>query len=438
MRLYLLLGLCLTVLVQCQPPTDTQRYILQLTLTPQRDYGPFYPGFGFLTPDPVQDPIWGRIYQPLRGLPHHWTSLTQSMIWLNSRQLVYQHVKAGHISRAHYTYLQQQWKWTSDSTTLSARPIRCYVSLVKGYDERRQRWAVLMDTDNDGDVANEAPYYPATTRPDTIPDQVGETRQIRYEVYQDGRVQPAQIPLRVIIMGHDFLYSFPQYAVATLPGAAAGEELLVSFGFNRPGFEQTTLAPSSAVLATDKLDAQQLVEPGEFIEVADVTYRNQGVDAFTNRLRLETVGEHPSEAYSLQPGYAFHPFQTQEFRRHTPLSLTSLRGRYVYINFWGTWCAGCVEQLPYLKTLYGQLDKSRIEFVSIACHDTPARLTAFLARQPLAWPQVLATGPNALADPYKVNSFPTTVLLDPRGKIIAKNLHGTALRDKLQALGLYP
>ena len=438
MRLYLPLWLCLTLLVQCQPPTDTQRYTRQLPLTPRSGYGPFYPGFGFLTPDPVQDPIWGRIYQPLRGLPRHWTSLTQTLIWLNSYQLVYQHVKAGHISPAHYAYLQRAWKWAPDSTTLTATPIRCSVSVVKGYDERRQRWAVLMDTDTDGDVADETPYYPPTMKPGTVPDQVGETRQIHYEVYQDGRVQPAQIPMRVLIQGPNFLYSFPRYAVASLPQSMGGGQLLVSFGFNRPGFEHTTLAPASAVLASGKLDAQQLVEPGEFIELVGIRYRNKGVDGFTNRLRLETVGEHPDDAHSLQAGYAFQPFQAREFRRHTPLSLTGLRGKYVYIDFWGTWCVGCVEQLPDLKQLYGQLDKSRIEFVGIACHDTPARLTAFLGRHDLPWPQVLADAQTPLADQYGVRSFPTTVLLDPTGHIIAKNLHGTALREKLRALGLYP
>jgi thiol-disulfide isomerase/thioredoxin len=106
----------------------------------------------------------------------------------------------------------------------------------------------------------------------------------------------------------------------------------------------------------------------------------------------------------------------------------------VFIDFWGTWCKGCVEEIPTLKKIYQDIDKDKFEFISIACHDSPQKLKTFIDKEQIRWPQILSDDTNKIADLYGVRGFPTSVLINSQGMIIAKNLPPNILRDKLKEL----
>ena len=232
-------------------------------------------------------------------------------------------------------------------------------------------------------------------------------------------------------MGDEFLYNFPQYAVTSLQRGDQTYELLISSGFIRPNFERTDIVLGSITRTTPKIDSQKLIEIGENIELGRVKYKNKGVDPFNNWLDLDPI-KPKSAQYSLQTGYLFKPLKGAEFGTGRPLSLPSTAGKYVYVDFWGTWCAGCVEDMPALRTLYKELDRTKIEFIGIACHDSPDRLKSYLKKEQISWPQILANSTNRLVDFYHITRYPTSVLIDPQGVIIAKNLRGDALRKKLR------
>lgn len=358
----------------------------------------------------------------------------KSMIWLNAHQLVYQNYTQGHITTANYQRLQQDWKWTPDTTTLTKTPIHCFLNAVSGFDEDHGQWAVLIDTDNDLDLGNEEPIYPQSIKPGTILERLTDFQLVNYEFYQRGEIKRSQVPMVIKRQGDSFVYHFAQYGVANIRVGDDTHELFISSGFCRPDFEKTTLIEAKSCLKSGKIDPQQLVEIGETIKIGGVDYTNKGLNQYQNWLELEGSDASSVSNNDLRTGAQFQPLVAHNFVTGKLFSTVDLEGKYIYIDFWGTWCKGCVAELPQLKQLYKEVDHRWVEFVGIACHDSAKRLQGFLIQHPLDWPQVLSDENNKLVERYKISSFPSSVLIDPQGVIVARNLYGSALADKLKAL----
>ncbi len=232
------------------------------------------------------------------------------------------------------------------------------------------------------------------------------------------------------------MYSFPRYATATAQVAGKQYDLLIDPDLSRLNFEASRIALSSSVKSNGRIDGQKIVEIGDEIELGGIAYRNNGISPADNILELEPVNAETVATNPLQNGRVFQPFTEVEFSSGKPVALHRLKGKYVFVDFWGTWCKGCVEDMPQLNALYEQVDKNKVEFIGINCKDSPEGLRAFLQKHRTRWPQIQSTSANSLVDRYRVTSFPTSVLLDPTGTIIARDIHGDALKDKLTQLGL--
>jgi thiol-disulfide isomerase/thioredoxin len=100
-----------------------------------------------------------------------------------------------------------------------------------------------------------------------------------------------------------------------------------------------------------------------------------------------------------------------------PFNLTDLKGKYVVIDFWGTWCAWCIKGFPKMQEYYDK-HKNELEFVGIACHDRKELWEKFVKEKGLNWIQLLNDEiNNDLIKKYGVESFPTRVLIDKEGNI---------------------
>lgn len=120
----------------------------------------------------------------------------------------------------------------------------------------------------------------------------------------------------------------------------------------------------------------------------------------------------------------------------TPLKLSSLRGSYVLIDFWASWCRPCREENPEMVLIYERYRGDGFEILGVSLDESKSRWTEAIAADKLPWRHVSdlkgANGPAAIA--YNVQAIPMTVLVDPEGRIVETNLRGSALRRKLQEL----
>ncbi len=110
-------------------------------------------------------------------------------------------------------------------------------------------------------------------------------------------------------------------------------------------------------------------------------------------------------------------FQTYDINDN-PLSLSSLRGKYVMLDFWGSWCGACIRSFPHLKEFYEQ-HRDHLEILGISCHDTAEKWKAAVKRHELPWLHVINNeDKNDIAALYGIQAFPTYVLIAPDGKIL--------------------
>lgn len=132
---------------------------------------------------------------------------------------------------------------------------------------------------------------------------------------------------------------------------------------------------------------------------------------------------------------AFAPDFTQNDVNGTPVKLSSFKGKYVLIDFWASWCGPCRQENPNVVKAYNKYKAKNFTILGVSLDrpDGKADWLAAIKTDGLAWTQVsdLQFWNNAVATLYFVRSIPQNFLIDPNGKIIAKNLRGDDLDNKL-------
>ena len=116
--------------------------------------------------------------------------------------------------------------------------------------------------------------------------------------------------------------------------------------------------------------------------------------------------------------------------------LSDLRGKYVLIDFWAAWCKPCRQENPNVVRLYNQYNSKGFEVFGVSLDRSREDWVKAIADDQLNWTQVsdLQYFNSAAAVLYQIQAIPATYLVDPDGKIIAKDLRGPSLEAKLAEL----
>ncbi|MGY5355964.1 TlpA family protein disulfide reductase [Wenyingzhuangia sp. IMCC45467] len=126
---------------------------------------------------------------------------------------------------------------------------------------------------------------------------------------------------------------------------------------------------------------------------------------------------------SLKKGDLSPEFNNYENYKGGKTSLKDLRGYYVYIDIWATWCGPCKVEIPYLKELEGKFHKKNIKFVSISVDNQNAKDTwkKMIQEKEMGGIQLFANGDQEFTSAYNVTGIPRFILLDTQGKVISAN-----------------
>jgi cytochrome c biogenesis protein CcmG/thiol:disulfide interchange protein DsbE len=117
------------------------------------------------------------------------------------------------------------------------------------------------------------------------------------------------------------------------------------------------------------------------------------------------------------------PVLAADFERTTmdgaPVSLARWRGKVVLLNFWATWCAPCLIEMPRFSAWQQQYGSQGLQIVGISMDDSAGPVKRLLSQRPVSYPVIM--GDTKLAQLYGgIYGLPSTFVIDPKGHIVAR------------------
>src|SRR5690606_26005939 len=106
------------------------------------------------------------------------------------------------------------------------------------------------------------------------------------------------------------------------------------------------------------------------------------------------------------------------------VSLSDFEGKIIVLEFWGTWCPPCLEEIPKLKSFY-EKNKKNIVFVGIACNEKKEEWNAAIRDYNLEWPQLINSDKDDVAIMYGITTYPTKIVIDKNLKIVKRFVGAT-------------
>ncbi len=133
---------------------------------------------------------------------------------------------------------------------------------------------------------------------------------------------------------------------------------------------------------------------------------------------LEASEQREKESAAKQaPGVEAPDFTLNDINGN-PFTLSSLRGKYVILDFWGSWCGWCIKGFPEMKQYY-QKYKGKFEILGVDCSDTEEAWKKAVSENQLPWLHVFNPQDNKnLQESYGITGYPTKIIVGPDGKIV--------------------
>lgn len=150
---------------------------------------------------------------------------------------------------------------------------------------------------------------------------------------------------------------------------------------------------------------------------------NQFFDGLLGQMNQPGVGDKMEIAFTATDG--------------TEVDLAKMGDKVVLVDFWATWCGPCIAELPHVLDAYEKYKDKGFEVIGISLDSDKAKFEEFVkGKVGMTWPQQFdgKGWENEIAGKFGINSIPATFLVGKDGKVVASNLRGSQLEEKLKEL----
>lgn len=415
--------ICFTVL--CALNCSSQKTI-EIPLTQKNGYGPFNEGMA-----PVL--LHSENSKNIAGVPSTWENIRYGEMETNTYQSAYQDYQLGKISLEEYNDFQKSVGWHPDTLNLSKEPLKTNIALIVGKDSSGY-YKLILDANNNHDFSDDSvQHLLQMNSQDELFDRnsnttaFSRTTTVNYERLVNNKKTMVSAPVLIAYIKEDNLlwYSFPQY----LTGNFNELNLAIRSGpFTSLSYERSDiLVFDDSLRNSDVIATDGLINKNEYLEIKGEIYKNLGANLNKNVLLLEKMKLPKKDIYSTQVGYKAFPYVGNDFIAGIPITSDSLKGKYVFLDFWATFCGPCIAEFPNLKSLYEKTSRKNLEIVGIVCESLPEMVKNIINKYAVNWPQILSTDDDSIKKAFGVYGYPKSFLINPEGIVIAKDLRGKEL-----------
>jgi thiol-disulfide isomerase/thioredoxin len=332
-----------------------------------------------------------------------------------------------------------------DTIILSREPIRHFVSFLVGKNKKDQL-VIIGDLNNNFDFSDDSAIRYDLERK-TPESGEAKSSKFYFQYAYEGKVVNDSVYLTMSPKSSTFRYINP-----------IEQELFLTVSLNeyKTGLLQTrdTLFHLKAVfskfpealynktntrifLGEDEWDQHYFF--GDSIFLGSKKYLIDDIAASGDTLYLSVL-KNEERFHGVYPGAYADIIVSTDFLTNVPFDMGKSNGKFVLLDFWGSWCGPCIEAIPDLVKFSGKYS-DRLQIVSIA-EDTEDRkdvLKAMIRNKDMKWIHLFEklndTSSKTFANRYKVDSYPTQILINPEGKIIYRStLESKLTEEKLNSL----
>lgn len=408
-----------------------------------KGYGPFERSSSFIQPLPEDNP-WNKAIPTYKGLPdtlEYFMFATEQTDFL---QYTYQSYSNNQINNDLFESCKNSWNWNPSPEEYTKDLIKVNIGVVAGYD-RNGELKIKVDKNNNYDFSDDE-YFTLSNKvagqnfwgryTDLIPFEV------EYENFKDGNIHKLKTWI-YIDYSEPMYYSKKEKYNPIILYLGFAEHHLGEFTINGINYKIAVKSDRATYRMNSKIklwrendDVESNSKISEiaingFLQIEDQYYRFDSVTSDGSEIVL-LKDRSVLDRGGNQVGLKAINFVSNSLSGNI-IELDKLKGKYVYLDFWGTWCSPCREEIPILKSIYREFQNENFTLIGIA-NDNFEALQDFVNKQEINWEQILQSEDKSIIADYGVTGYPTTFLIDPDGKIISKNIRAVELSEKLKEI----
>jgi thiol-disulfide isomerase/thioredoxin len=378
------------------------------------------------------------LYPETKNLPSELTEAVEYCFVFNVYQFYYQNYKSGLLTMEGFIEEVNNNKWNlSDTILLTPQILKNTVSIVVGRTTSNS-YKFVIDENNNDDYADDTLCQLYS---DIYIEQIiSNVRHVDIEIFKENSIYKRKIPF--YLRGdkpNDISVQVPEYSFGEF-------KILNKFYF----VCAETYNPSREIFIMPRQpnfsSAQKTgIKPLQFVELGSDYYQFKSHSSDYSKILLvkkevgRIIEKHEADSnnnriVSAQIGLFAPAIAGKNIIDDKDIALTDYRGKYIFIDFWSTTCAPCINEFPHINNVIKTFDKSEFEVIGIVDIRSKMNIVDFLKSKSINWPTISMNSSTTKMKDYTIRSYPTSYLISPEGKIIDINLRGDELYQKLEEL----